>query len=262
MFLSMDADNIVVCCLTEHLSTQAKLLAKRLQCPFAASFPTDSQFYLLLTEQRLELWRFGCRQPIYVDFLHGRLKYRRFYGGGQQQLIARACGLKKSVKMKIVDLTAGWGRDAFTLASLGHEVTMVERSKVIAALLEDGLVRLQADPVSSKGIQLKLQQGEALQWLQTLDEQDRPDIIYLDPMFPLQKKSALVKKEMQWLQLILGIDEDSEQLLQKSLSIAKKRIVVKRPKLAHPLGCQPPEICYKGRSTRFDVYTPNLSVKT
>ena len=133
---------------------------------------------------------------------------------------------------------------------------MIERSKIIVALLKDGLARLQADPISSKGIQLKLHEADARQWLQALDEQDRPDIIYLDPMYPLHKKSALVKKEMQYLQAILGVEEDSEPLLRMSLFLAKKRIVVKRPKLAAPLAGLPADICYKGQSTRFDVYTP------
>jgi 16S rRNA (guanine1516-N2)-methyltransferase len=245
---------IAVRCSEEHLKDQARRLAKKLECPFVDTVSTDYQFYLLLTEERLELWRAGDRRPIYVDFLHGAMKYRRLHGGGQHQLIARACAVKKSFKPKVVDLTAGLGRDAYVLASLGCKVIMIERSKIIAALLKDGLERLKADPVFSKGIDLTFYEADAKQWLQTLDEHALPDIIYLDPMFPLQKKSAMVKKEMQYLQAVLGKEDDSEELLKMSLPLAKKRIVVKRPRLAKPIANKAPDISYKGQSTRFDVY--------
>lgn len=254
----MDASTVALRCSEKHLKDQARRLAKKLECPFVDTITADYQFYLLVTDERLELWRVGDRRPIYVDFLHGVMKYRRLHGGGQRQLIARACAVKKSFKPKVVDLTAGLGRDAYVLACLGCKVIMIERSKVIAALLEDGLVRLQADPMLSKEIDLTFYEGDARQWLQTLDEHARPDIIYLDPMFPLQKKSAKIKKEMQYLQAILGMEDDSEQLLHMSLALAKKRIVVKRPRLAKPIANKLPDISYKGQSTRFDVYLPYI----
>lgn len=46
----------------------------------------------------------------------------------------------------VLDGTAGLGRDAFVLASLGCKVQMVERHPVVAALLDDGLKRAKSDP--------------------------------------------------------------------------------------------------------------------
>ena len=48
-------------------------------------------------------------------------------------------------------------------------------------------------------------------------------------MFPLRKKSARVKKEMQALHQIVGADEDASEILENALDKVIYRIVVKRP---------------------------------
>ena len=57
----------------------------------------------------------------------------------------RPAGLNKGATPTILDGTAGLGRDAFVLASLGCKVQMVERHPVVAALLDDGLQRAKQD---------------------------------------------------------------------------------------------------------------------
>jgi len=103
--------------------------------------------YLLhLTAERLELCDMTTTMgPVYVDFVRGRVDYRRRYGGGIKQPLAKAIGLKQAFRPTVVDATAGLGRDAFVLASLGCRVHMLERSKVVAALLYDGLQRAGQD---------------------------------------------------------------------------------------------------------------------
>src|SRR5690606_5526316 len=101
---------------------------------------------------------------------------------------------------KILDATAGWGRDSFILASLGFEVTMIERSPIVAVLLKDALKRAANNEACKR---MHLIQDDAVHYLQPLAEKNRPDVIYLDPMFPARKKSALVKKEMALLQTLL-----------------------------------------------------------
>ena len=83
---------------------------------------------------------------------------------------------------------------------------------------------------------------------------EKPDIIYLDPMFPVSKKSALVKKEMQVLQALLGVDDNGELLFFLAKQQAKKRVVVKRAKTAPFLADEKPDQQYFGKSTRYDVY--------
>ena len=69
------------------------------------------------------------------DFVGGAARHRREFGGGAGQPVARAIGLKGSQRPQVVDATAGLGRDAFVMASLGCRVTLVERSPVAAALV-------------------------------------------------------------------------------------------------------------------------------
>jgi 16S rRNA (guanine1516-N2)-methyltransferase len=55
--------------------------------------------------------------------------------------LAKAMGLRAGKTPKIVDATAGLGRDSFLLASLGAEVTMIERSDVMHGLLQEGMAQ-------------------------------------------------------------------------------------------------------------------------
>ena len=88
-----------------------------------------------------------------------------------------------------------------------------------------------------------------------------PDVIYLDPMFPHRKKSALVKKEMLAFQSLIGDDNDSNELLNVCLQTAKKRVVVKRPIKAPYLNDQKPSLSMKMKKHRFDIYI-NCSITT
>ena len=191
--------------------------------------------------------------PIYVDFLNGALAHRRQYGGGRGQLIAKAIGIKPKTQLSVIDATAGLGRDAFILALLGCNVTMCERSPVIYALLNDGLQRAR-QVTWFQTLKLVLHELDGKTLLAKINEKDKPDVIYLDPMFPERTKSALVKKEMRALKAVVGDDLDAAELLNIALKKAKKRVVVKRSKLAPTITDQKPDLQYKGKSSRFDVY--------
>jgi 16S rRNA (guanine1516-N2)-methyltransferase len=53
---------------------------------------------------------------------------------------------------------------------------------------------------------------------------------------------------------LIGDDVDAPDVLSLALKKAKKRVVVKRPRLAKPLNDQIPNLVFAGKSTRFDVY--------
>ena len=99
---------------------------------------------------------------------------------------------------------------------------------------------------------LHLVKGDSANILKTTAE--TPDAIYLDPMFPHRKKSALVKKEMQVLQSLLGVDPDADQLLIPALALARKRVVVKRPNTAPFLDNKKPNMSMESKKHRFDIY--------
>lgn len=197
--------------------------------------------------------------PIRVDFVSGKAAHRRRFGGGRGQLVARACGLSKGITPSIVDATAGLGRDAFVLASLGAPVLMIERVGAIAALLEDGLHRArQSDnpDVAEIAARMQLACGDAAQRMidliahQSFDAQ----VVHLDPMFPHREKSALVKKEMRIFQALVGADDDAPRLLEAALDVATHRVVVKRPKGAAPIAGPAPHHVVEEKHSRYDVY--------
>lgn len=232
-------------------------LAQQLATQFKLTIVTNSSdaLILFLTENGLTLLdQRHKHKPILVDFIQGALKYRRLHGGGRKQALGRAIGLKAGINPTVIDATAGLGKDAFILAWLGCHVLMVERYPAIAALLYDGLQRAKQDEELSEFIEKRLQlvHQDAQAWLAQLTE--KPDVIYLDPMYPHRQKSALVKKEMRLFREMVGDDDDAPALLQLALTCAKKRVVVKRPKSATLLTSQQPSLQIHSENTRFDVY--------
>ncbi len=192
--------------------------------------------------------------PVFVDFIGGAVGHRRRFGGGKGQLIAKAAGFKGGEAPTVLDATAGLGRDAFVLAGLGAEVALIERSPVVAALLDDGMSRAVADQETALIVgRMRLLFGDAAQ-LMAAWQGERPDVVYLDPMFPPREKSARVKKEMQLFHQLLGHDPGADELLTPALELAGKRVVVKRPPAAPPLEGPEPTVQLKGKSQRFDVY--------
>ncbi|QEA39029.1 rRNA methyltransferase [Pistricoccus aurantiacus] len=199
--------------------------------------------------------RYG--KPLKVDFVGGRAAHRRRFGGGRGQLVAKACGLGRAESPQVVDATAGLGRDAFVLASLGARVLMIERVPMIFALLEDGLARARLAPETAAiAKRLQLIRGDASREMSELIRSVgiEPQVIHLDPMFPHREKSALVKKEMRVFQELAGSDADAPRLLEAALDLATHRVAVKRPRRAPALHGPKPQHVIEGKTSRYDLY--------
>jgi len=235
----------------------AKALADKLSLPFAA---LDIQhIQLVLTLHHLEIRAPELGNPILIDFEEGKNAHRRQYGGGRGQSLAKAIGLKKGANPTVIDATAGFGRDAFVLATLGCKVILIERNPLVAALLDDALQRADKNTEITEVIsRMSLINHDATTHLYMLEGAVYPDVIYMDPMYPSRDKSALVKKDMRLLHQLAGPDTDSEQLLTTARTRALKRVVVKRPKSAPFVGNQKPTTSIESKNTRYDVYI-NLS---
>ena len=221
-----------------------------------------------MNEGKLSLSVMDDNRPIYVDvdFCSGSNRYRKENKSVKNELLAKAIGLKsnKAGGLQVLDATAGFGRDSFLLAGFGCQVVMLERSALMAALLDDGLQRAKNNIELSEIVgRMKLIHTDALAYLQnsdfsSLQEESafHPDVIYLDPMFPGSNKTAQVKKDMRILRSALGEDEDGEELIQSALLSGVKRLVVKRPRKGEVLGGGKPAFQVLGKSARFDVYFP------
>ncbi|GAB3258872.1 class I SAM-dependent methyltransferase [Chitinimonas naiadis] len=243
-------------CTTPARLPYAEALALRYGLMLVAALPEQGHA-LVLDESRLLLHTLGrgAPGPVGVDLAGGAADWRRKHGGGRGQGVAKACGLKGGATPRVMDATAGLGRDAFVLASLGCEVDMLERSPLAAALLEDGLLRGREDAgVAEIAARMRLHHGSAVATMQAWSG-EQPEVIYLDPMFPETKtKSALSKKEMQAFQQVVGPDEDADVLLAPALALARSRVVVKRPRHAPLLAGVKPSYSLEGESVRFDCY--------
>ena len=216
----------------------------------------DADFALQLGAEGLQFVELGPQAPgaVRVDFVEGAVAHRRLFGGGTGQMIAKAVGVQPGVRPQVLDATAGLGRDAFVLASLGCSMTLIERQPLIAALLEDGLARArQSAEVAPIAAQMRLLQGNAIELLSAWTD-EAPQVIYLDPMFPHRDKSALVKKEMRLFRPLVGDDLDAPALLAAALALASHRVVVKRPRKAPCIEGAKPSYVLEGKSSRYDIY--------
>ncbi len=237
---------------SDQENSRAEKFSEKLNIPLETDLTEKPDLLLGWHEEKLSLFPEGSG-PVFIDFVAGKLAHRRQFGGGKKQPLARAIGLSSKKTPNVIDATAGMGRDSFVLASLGCEVQMIERSPVIAALLEDALYRAHQDTeVSLIADRLSVICADACDYL---SEAGSADVIYLDPMYPEKRKSAAVKKDMRALQMLVGPDQDSQRLLKIALLKAKHRVVVKRPKLAEPLEGQQSNSSISSPNTRYDIYS-------
>ena len=192
---------------------------------------------------------------ISVDFASGKHIHRLQSSEKFGQPLARAVGARPDNLPTVLDATAGLGKDAFVIASLGCTVVMIEQSTVVWAMLQDALSRATTHPLLTPIVErITLHHADSVVWLNQLDKADKPDVIYLDPMYPPRSKSAAVKKEMQVLQALLSEPPPFDQLLETAISTATRRVVVKRPKGSpHSVVCRPSG-SVQSPNTRYDIY--------
>lgn len=249
--------DVSLVCTDAAYRAQADSLAARLQLPLRDAVDQAVGLYVQLGAEGLSLH--DAEQPqqggVCVDFVSGSQAHRRQFGGGAGQMVARAVGCRGGLRPQVLDATAGLGRDAFVLASLGCEVTLIERQPIIAALLADGLerARLAGGEVAEIVARMTLISADAIDALRDWPHAV-PQVIHLDPMFPQRDKSALVKKEMRLFKPLAGSDEDAPALLAAALQLASHRVVVKRPRKAPALAGRAPSSALTGQSSRYDIY--------
>jgi len=196
-----------------------------------------------------------------VDFVGGAIGHRFRSGEGRGQALAKAAGFSRGVIPEIVDATAGLGRDAFLLASLGAHVTLIERSMTMHDLLAEGLdrARVQGGRYAETVARMTLIHGDSCALLPQLN----PQVVLVDPMHPPRNNSALVKKEMRLIREIVGTDPDASQLMQAALETARNRVVLKWPLRAEPMPALPkPSHQILGKSIRYDVFVKAKIVTT
>lgn len=230
------------------------ILVEQINIKFLRSNPDLS---LILDDAGLHLaWNGMKMQPAWHDEL-----YRLKQANRKNELLARACQVKPG--QRILDATAGLGHDGLLLASLGAQMTLLERHPILYVLLQASVQQAEAQPILKQIVEnIQIIHVDAMDYLQNIAVKQF-DLIYLDPMFPQRdanqkqaKKQAQVKKQMQILHYLLaeqdGVDL-GEALL--ALAVAKaNRVIVKRPRHAEPLNQTTPQHQWLGDACRFDGY--------
>ena len=165
------------------------------------------------------------------------------------QPLRKAIGYKGQ-PLKILDLNAGWGQDAWLLAGLECEVTAIEKSELVFVFLDF----LNKNPRRAAG-KLNFILDDSLHYLKTVRTDNKPDVIYMDPMFQLNKKAASGKALWILQQITKTNETDTKKLFEEALKKSGKRVVVKKGKREKPF--KGPLLCsFSGRAIRFDVFAP------
>lgn len=267
---------IVVCCEAGddlELRCRAEALAEKLGLVMIGCVEeSEGELLLVVMKERLELRVVGGSDETIIG---GRGVFAELGGidtssrGGRslKQPLIRAVGIKKrSGGMPVViDATAGFGEDAWLLASFGCRVLAIERSGVMAEMLDDALRR--ASDVAER---ITVRHGDGVDVLKRLGRGDvddelaefvGADVVCIDPMFPLSCKGrAAERKAMKVLRRVVGDDDDAGDLLRAGLGVAERRVVVKRPLRGEGLTVDGAEvgIVQKGKGFRFDIYLKRL----
>ena len=192
-------------------------------------------------------------EGLVIDFIGGAVGRRFRTEGGRGNALARACGFSKGAIPGVIDATAGLGRDAFLLAGMGAQVTLIERSPPVYTALRDGLERARLADAKAAAVvgRMTLMLGDSRELLGALSA----EVVLVDPMHPPRGNTALVKREMRSLRAIVGADPDALQLMQAAMACATKRVVLKWPLRAAPMeGLKRPSHQIVGKTTRYDVF--------
>ena len=176
------------------------------------------------------------------------------------QALVKSCNNRQHSIKKLLDLTGGWGVDSFILAHHGLSVTMLEQNELVFNISAHSLncARL-ISSTSAAANRIELIHTSSVDFLLGLDHATGFDCIYLDPMFPDHKSTAKPAKDMQILQHLTD-NQDIEKCFELALEKARNRVVVKRPAKSGPISSLGPDLVYKQKTIRFDVYLRNNRV--
>jgi 16S rRNA (guanine1516-N2)-methyltransferase len=183
------------------------------------------------------------------DFLKGSINYR-LQRAQHEKHLKKAIGKNKEPQL-ILDGTAGLLSDTLILLSLGHKVIACEQSKYIYLLVSDAVRRAVG--------QLDFLENLILVNQNSIDvylKKENIDIVYLDPLFPQDKKQLKRSKSIYALRDILKLEKiatNDDKLFIKFNELKPKKIILKRP-LKSEIIYNTPNYQVKGKSTRFDIY--------
>jgi len=193
--------------------------------------------------------------PDNIRYRHSYNEHQFFKRAHQSsQALVKACNNKQRNIKTVLDLTGGWGMDSFILACHGQNVTCIELNALVHKISAYSLRcarEIKTSAIAANRVEMI--QGDSADYLHNHGKAGDYDCIYLDPMFPDHKSSAKSAKSLQILQK-LTLNQDIETCFELALQKAGKRVVVKRPAKSSPISDLSPDLVYREKTVRFDVY--------
>ena len=240
-----DRNNITIVLDENGDREAAERLSQQLGVPIADSM--GGELTLVFDDAGLSL--VGCGMRYQGDF--ARMLNRVTRGRLHHEMLVKIAKTKTEHPIA-VDAAAGMGEDSFLLAAAGYEVYLFERDKVIAALLRDALRRARQDDRLREIVgRMRLIEGDSIERMPKLDI--KPEIVYLDPMFPPRKKSGLIQKKLQLIQKLEQPCANERELYDAAAALRPKKIIIKRPLNGALLADKKPSYTVKGKAIRYDV---------
>ena len=199
-----------------------------------------TQLFLTLTASTFK--------PFTLDFNAEKHRRKISKNALKNSLLARAC--QAHLKPVVWDLTCGWGQDSFVLSSIPTTVISIEQHPIVGLMVRYAHWLLGAP----QNWHIEINSAESA--LKTA-QYPRPQVIYLDPMFPVKPKGRLSHKEMQILSTLCPSTlQKTEALLNLSLKQSGiERVVLKYPRKYNP-PLKPHHIIL-GRTIQLCVYHPH-----
>jgi len=207
--------------------------------------------YVVFSPEKDQIWDSNISPKLFeLDFLSGKLNYRVCRASNDASPLRKSLPQKRPVESKLIwDLCGGWGEDGLMMALWSHNVVSYESSPVVHLLAQRALEKFthqQAPDIKIKRMHAKAEDALA-------KANQKPEVIYLDPMYPQTKSKALNQSEMRYLKPLANNSDNALRLLETSLNVATESVILKRPIKAEILLQSPTRSIEQG-STRYDIY--------
>ena len=131
----------------------------------------------------------------------------------------------KEKNLSILDCTGGFARDAAILASLGNNVTLIERNPLIISLLVNASQKIKIDDIQYIFSRIKIRFGNCIDFIKNTNQHF--DYMYFDFMFNINK-SALPSKNEQFLRKIVKNDiNENLDIIHETIQRVRSKIIIK-----------------------------------
>ena len=229
-------------CYKESFQDKALILAEKYSLklsPLAAKQP-----YLYISENPHIKFK---DKKIISSFRSGSIT-NRIKNFQRESLLKKAIGYGGESSKKILDCTAGLGHDAFILALLGQNVTVVEKNKGLCILFELALESLpQTSYFQEAKERITIINDDSASFV---DKLFNYDVVYIDPMF--KDRGAAGRSGI--MSLISDYLDDFTDVSDVLIRSKFNRMVIKRQKKFKQSGNISPSFILSGKSINFHVF--------